>query len=100
MRLTLKALYDLSVTTKMPVLGHDGLPIGSVIVSDAYYFTHKDDVTFDFTEFYEKCVYSGCRHDMVAGECKFHEYDGHHWIGVDLFVLEDDEIKSLTFQNS
>jgi len=89
---TMRQLYEMSKTSDMPVLGHDGLPFNAMIsASDTYYFSYVEDATakyYDFCEFYEKSLPSLCQQDQVAGICEVHEADGVKWIGVDLFVSE------------
>lgn len=104
MKLTLQALYNLVKEKDIPVLGHDGLPFHNqttVATSEGeVFFRHdpeyksEDRDYLDFVDFYEICIPSICRNDVIAGNCEFHTEDGITWMGVDLF---NKDLELLTF---
>lgn len=108
MRLTIKQLYELSKSSGMSVLGHDGLPFNTVTTispdPNTFYFRHEEDEKnwdcFDVIEFYEKCIPSICQNDFVAGECLIHHIGNISYIGVDLYIDVPEEGYGVTTLNS
>lgn len=103
MKLTIKQLYEISKEADIAVLGKDGLPFNSVTSitpnekGETYFFRHEEgklcypntngpgEPWLDFHKFYEICIPSICRNDMVAGECEVMHIDDIYFIGIDLY---------------
>jgi len=101
-RLSIKALYELSKEENLAVLGKDGLPFNAVTSTtpfpypngEVYFFRfdpdrkHYDEeqrVFLDFEKFYEICIPSICWNDLIAGECEIKTIDGVRFIGIDIY---------------